>query len=69
MEQKNFQNPESYMGIKLKKEEDEILQKFEDDTRARARLVTKLMIGDLSDEKVAVALLKRRYASFIGRRH
>lgn len=54
----NVQTPDAYMGIKLKKEEIKILQKFEDDTRARARLVTKLMIGDLSDEKVAVALLR-----------
>ena len=58
MEQKNEQMTDAYMGIKLKKEEAESLQKFEDDTRARARLVTKLMIGDLSDEKVAVALLR-----------
>ena len=58
MEQKNEQMTDAYMGIKLKKEEAEILQKFEHDTRARARLVTKLMIGDLSDEKVAVALLR-----------
>ena len=58
MEQTKTINPDAYLGIKLEEEEAIILQKFEDDTRERARLVGKLISEDSSDEKVAVALIR-----------
>lgn len=66
MEQKNKQNTDYYVGIKLKPEEVKVLEKLEDDTRIRARFAENILADNFATEKVAAALI-RCFASFMSR--